>query len=291
MSAPDLRMFLACVAIWGTTWIAITYQLPGAAPEISVALRFALAAATIAGICRWRGEGLRFGLATHLRFAAMGLSMFTAGYLFVYHAETRVASGLVAVGYCASPIVNQWAYRLALGRAVSRRVTWGGLLGIAGVAMIFWPELSGLTASRDAALGALFTALAVLSSATGNVCSSWLEGDGVSVWQKMAWSMTWGAAGALALGILRGVPLAVTVDPGFALSLLYLTVFGSVIAFAFYLTLLEHIGGGRAGYIGVLVPIVALAISAVFENFAWQPLTFAGIALALGGNLFMLRGR
>ena len=115
--------------------------------------------------------------------------------------------------------------------------------------------------------------------------------DGRVPGYRFAEEPNWVDEGALALGILRGVPLAVTVDPGFVLSLLYLTVFGSVIAFAFYLTLLEHIGGGRAGYIGVLAPIVALAISAVFENFAWQPLTFAGIALALGGNLFMLRGR
>ena len=291
MTTVDLRMFMACVAIWGTTWLAITYQLPGAAPEVGVALRFGLAAALIAGICIWRGDRLRFGPATHLRFAAMGLSMFTAGYLFVYYAETLVASGLVAVGYCASPLVNQWAYRLALGRPVSRRVSIGGLLGIAGVAMIFWPELRGVSASRDAALGTLFTGLAVLSSATGNICSSLLEDDGVNVWQKMAWSMAWGAAGALVVGLLRGVPLGIAADTGFVLSLIYLTVLGSVVAFAFYLTLLERIGGGRAGYIGVLVPVVALALSAVFEDFAWQPLTVVGIALALGGNIYMLRGR
>jgi drug/metabolite transporter (DMT)-like permease len=288
MKSAEFRMFAACVLIWGTTWLAITFQLEGVAPEISVALRFGLAALLIALWCWRRGDALRFAWPVQRRFAAMGLSMFTAGYLFVYYAEQHVVSGLVAVGYCASPLVNQAAYHFAFGRPISRRVTLGGLIGIAGIALIFLPELAMLSASRDVVIGAIFTALAVLSSAFGNVASSRLEADGVNVWQKMVFSMAWGAAACLLVGLLRGVPLTLRFDFPFVASLLYLTVFGSIAAFAFYLTLLERIGGGRAGYIGVMVPIVALALSAWFEGFVWQSLTWLGAAAAVAGNVLIL---
>jgi drug/metabolite transporter (DMT)-like permease len=288
MTLTEFRMFLACVAIWGTTWLAITYQLDGVAPEISVALRFGLAALLLAGYCFWRGYKLHFPWRVHRRFAAMGGSMFTAGYLFVYYAEQHVVSGLVAVGYCASPLINQYAYHLALGRPMSRRVSVVGLIGIGGIAIIFLPELSTLSASRDVAIGAMLTAGAVISSAVGNVFSSHLEADRVNVWQKMMFSMAWGAAGCLLVGLLRGVPLTLRFDSAFLLSLLYLALLGSIVAFAFYLTLLERIGGGRAGYVGVMVPVVALALSALFEGFAWQPLTFVGIAAAVAGNVVIL---
>ena len=289
MTTAEFRMFFACVAIWGTTWLAITWQLAGAAPEVGVALRFGLAAALLAVFCRVRGMRLRFGWPAHRRFAAMGLWMFTAGYLFVYFAEQRVVSGLVAVGYCASPLANQWAYRLALGRPIQRRVTVGGLIGMLGVSLIFLPELRGLSASQDVVVGAVLTAAAVLSSAIGNVFSSRLESDGANVWQKMVWSMAWGAAGALCVAVVRGAPLAVSITSGFLASLAYLTIFGSVVAFALYLTLLERIGGGRAGYIGVMVPLVALTLSSIFEGFAWTALTVAGVAFVVAGNLVMLR--
>ena len=288
MTRRDLQMFFACVAIWGTTWLAITFQLNGVAPEVSVALRFGLSAFVLAGYCAWRGYPLALPLRVHTRFAAMGLAMFTAGYLFVYYAEQYVVSGLVAVGYCASPLVNQYAYHLGLGRPMSRRVTVGGLIGISGIALIFLPELATLSASRDVVIGALLTGGAVISSATGNVFSSRLEDDKVNVWQKMTFSMAWGAAGCLAVGVVRGVPLTLHVDWPFVLSLLYLAALGSIVAFAFYLTLLERIGGGRAGYIGVMVPVVALGLSAVFENFAWHPLTLVGMAIAVAGNVLIL---
>ncbi len=281
-------MFIGCIAIWGTTWIAITFQLGDTAPELSVALRFGLASLLLAGYCRRRGEALRQPWRIQARAAGMGLAMFTAGYLCVYYAEQRVVSGLVALGYCATPLVNQWLYRLTLGRPVSARVTVGGLFGLAGIAAIYLPELSKLSISHNVAVGALLTAGAVIFSSTGNVASSLLERDGLSVWQRMTLSMAWGAAGCLLLGLLRGIPLSLHADPAFILSLLYLAIFGSIVAFAMYLTLLETIGGGRAGYIGVMVPIVALALSWQFEGYLWTPLAIAGVALAVAGNLIAL---
>lgn len=289
MRLPSAQLFAACVAIWGTTWIAITFQLGRVPPEASIAYRFALAALLLAGLCRLRGYPLRFSAPTHALLAALGLSMFCLGYLAVYHAERYLVSGLVAMGYSASPLVNMAVSRVALGTPLSRRIAAGGLLGVAGVTLVFWPEVSRLEENGASLPGAALTAAAVLASAVGNVFATRLERRGVNVWQKMAWGMAYGAAGCALAAALRGEPLAFDFAPAYVISLLYLVVLGSVGAFTAYLTLLERIGAARVGYIGVMVPIVALILSGLFEHFHWQPLTFAGIAVAVAGNVAVLR--
>jgi drug/metabolite transporter (DMT)-like permease len=287
LSTPQL--FGAAVAIWGTTWIAITFQLGRVAPEVSVAWRFAIAALLSAAVCRVRGRGLRFPARTHALLASFGLVTFCLGYLAVYRAETFLVSGLVAVGYSASPLVNMATARAFLGTRPSGPVAAGGLLGIAGIGLVFWPELGRLEAGTGLGIGAALTAAGVLSASAGNVLATLLARRGVGVWEKMAWGMAYGAAGCALAAIASGAPLAFDVRPAYVASLLYLAVLGSVGAFGAYLTLLERVGAARAGYVGVMTPVVALAVSGLFERFAWEPATFAGVALAVAGNVLVLR--
>jgi len=305
MRVPTWQLFAAAVAIWGTTWIAITFQLGAVPPESSVAWRFALAALLAAGVGRARGHALRVPAAAHPDLALLGLTMFCTGYLAVYHAETLLVSGLVAVGYSASPLVNMAVSRLALGTRPSAGVAAGGLLGVAGIALVFWPEVSASQplaagpagaaappgAIPGALLGAALTAAGVLSSAVGNVFAARLDRRGVNVWQKMAWGMGYGSAGCAAAALASGKGLRFLWTPGYVASLLYLAVLGSIAAFAAYLTLLARVGAARAGYVGVMVPIVALAASGVLEGYPWGALTFAGVALAVAGNVVVLRAR
>lgn len=289
MRLSDLRHFATCVVIWGTTWLAITFQLGEVAPPVSVFWRFGLAALLLAGYCGARGFALRTTLAAQRELIAMGAFMFCGAYLLIYYAEQHLVSGLVAVGYSASPLVNMLASRIAFGTRMSQRVMMGGLLGLGGVACVFWPEFLRIEADRGALLGAALTAAGVVASALGNVFSSRAQRHGGKLWQKMAWAMGWGACLAGAIGLLRGDSFAIPADAAYILALLYLAIAGSIVTFASYLTLLETIGAARAGYIGVIVPIVALAISSVFEHYTWHPLALAGIALAVAGNVIILR--
>jgi drug/metabolite transporter (DMT)-like permease len=288
MRPSDLRHFITCAVIWSTTWIAITFQLGDVAPAVSVFWRFGLAALLLAAYCVARGYPLRPKLAAQRELFAMGAFLFCGAYLCVYWAEQHMVSGLVAVGYSASPLVNMLASRLAFGTRMSRRVIVGGLLGLGGVVSVFWPEFMRIEADRVVLLGATFTAGGVLASALGNVFSSRAQRHGGNVWQKMAWAMGWGAGLAGAIGLVRGDAFGMPATAGYILALLYLAIAGSIVTFASYLTLLETIGAARAGYIGVIVPIVALAISSVFEQYAWHPLAFAGIAFAVAGNVIIL---
>jgi drug/metabolite transporter (DMT)-like permease len=87
---------------------------------------------------------------------------------------------------------------------------------------------------------------------------------------------------------LLGARIAFDPSPRYLGSLVFLAVFGSVLAFGAYLTLVGRIGAGRAGYTMVAVPLVALALSTLFEGLRWQPALAVGVALCLGGNLLVL---
>jgi len=284
-----LAVFAGCVAIWGTTWLAITFQLGSVPVEASVAYRFLLAAALLAAYCKVRRLPMRFSPEEHALLALLGLLMYSIGYLFVYRAELHVASGLVAIGYSASPLLAMFGMRIAFGQAISGRMTVGALMGIAGVTLVYWPELDHAKHRGSVALGALFTAGAVLVTTLGNLVAHRNHERKLHGWATMAWSMGYGALASLVAAIAFGEPLAFDWSPAYLLSLAYLTVFGSILAFAGFLELLGRIGATRASYVGVMVPIVALVISSLFEDFNWQALTLAGVAVSVAGNVLVLR--
>jgi len=287
----NLRLFVACVAIWGSTWLAITFQLGHVAPEASVAYRYALAAALLFAYCRLRRLPLAFPAKQHAWIALFGVLMFSVSYILVYYAEQLIVSGVVAVGYSASPLLSMllmWAfYRVPM----TARVAAGSLLGVAGITLVFWQEIARLGWGGATALGATYTVVAVLVSALGSIAAHRNNQAGLPLWQTMAWGMLYGAAFSLAVTLALGRPL--TFDPSwpYVISLVYLAVLGSILAFGSYLTLLERIGPARSGYIGVMVPIVALLVSAAFEHFQWHAPTFVGIAISVAGNVIILRGK
>ena len=285
----DVQYFALCVAIWSTTWIAITYQLGTVAPEMSVAYRFLLASLLLFAWCRIRGLPLGFSAREHGWLALFGLGSFGAGYVFVYYAEQHVVSGLVAVGYSASPLLGMLGMRLFFRTPMTRRVAVASILGIAGIVIVFYPELARLQAGTENAKGALFTAISVLIAALGSMVAYRNQRAGVPLWQCMAWGMLYGALSVLAVAIATGTPISFDATPRYVLSLAYLAILGSIVAFASYLTLLKRIGVARAGYIGVMVPIIALLLSAAFEGFRFHALTWAGIAVSVIGNVLILR--
>lgn len=286
---PTLYLFSVCVVIWGSTWFAIKLQLGTVAPEFSIGYRFLLASAVLFAYCRWRRLGLSFAMKQHADFALLGSTLFCTSYVFVYHAELYLVSGMVAVAYSASPMINMFASRLIFGTPMAWRVTIAALFGIAGICCIFWPEVASVSVNRNAELGILLTVVSVLVSTAGNMAAVRCQNRGYSTWTSIAWGMFYGGAIALAIGAAMGNPLAFEPTAGYILSLLYLSLFGSVIAFACYLPLLARIGAAGAGYIGVMVPIVALVISFFMEKFTWSLLTTAGVVLSVLGNIAILQ--
>jgi len=179
--------------------------------------------------------------------------------------------------------------RLFFGTPMTARIAAGSLLGICGIGLVFAPEIAEVGVAAPPVLGVVFTALSVVLSSLGSLVAHRNHDAGIPVWQNMTLGMLYGAAFAAVLNLALGHSFAFSATPPYVLSLLYLALCGSILAFAGYLTLIGRIGAARASYVGVMVPIIALAVSAVFEGFHWQLLTWAGMTISIAGNVLVLR--
>jgi drug/metabolite transporter (DMT)-like permease len=284
MGPPAL--FAIASLIWGSTWLAITFQLGRVAPEASVVYRFGLAAVLIAAWCVVTRRSLKFSLSQHGWLAAQGTLLFGLNYVGVYWSEQYVASGLVAVIFSLIVFFNLIGARLFFATPATGRTLIAAALGIAGVAVMFWPELSAR--SGDAALGVGFALGSTVLASGGNMVALRNQRHGFPMLPSVAWGMAYGALAIALVAAIEGTPWTFDGSARYVLSLLYLTAFGSVIAFVTYLTLLGKIGPGRAGYVGVAVPVVALALSTLFEHYRWTPPALVGAALCVAGNALVL---
>jgi drug/metabolite transporter (DMT)-like permease len=209
----------------------------------------------------------------------------------VYLAEAFLTSGLVAIVFSTIIVFNVVFGTLFLGNPVRLRVILGGAIGLLGLALVFWPELSTLDLSSERAVGLLLAFLATISASLGNIISARNQRSELPVVQTNAYGMAYGALIMFVLALLRGAPLTFDASSEYIFSLLYLALFGSVIAFGTYLTLLGKIGPDRAAYVTVAFPIIALALSTIFEGLTWTLLQIGGVLLVIAGNVIVLRRR
>ncbi len=285
----NFQLFAICVLIWSTTWHAIVYQIAEVAPEWSVALRFSLAGVLVLAGCRWHALRLHFSPRAHALFALQGVFMYSLSYICVYHAELHVPSGLVAVGFSASPLLSGLGAWLLWRSPLPARFVAGGVAGVAGVALIFWPEFGQVGAA--AALGAAFTAAAVLLATVGGLLVHAGARRDTPFWPSLGYSLFYSSLCSAALAWLAGLPLVLPSSVQWWGSLAYLVLAGTVVAFACWLTLQQRLGPGKAGTVGVATPVLALVVSAAFEGYRPDLLTALGVVLALAGNVMMLRSR
>ncbi len=284
----NATLYLITVLIWGSTWLAIKFQLGVVAPELSIAYRFGLAASILIIFSLVRRLPLRFDIKSHGFFVLQGLLLFSLNYILVYLAEGYLTSGLVAIIFSLIIIFNVIFGAIFLGNPIRTRVMIGAILGLAGLAFVFWPELSSFSLSSLQILGLIMAFIATISASLGNVVSTRNQRHELPVLQTNAYGMLYGALFMLILAFLRGAQLEFDTSPGYIVSLIYLAVFGSVIAFGSYLTLLGRIGLDRAAYVTVLFPVIALLLSTIFEDLQWGVPQLLGVVLILFGNAVVL---
>jgi drug/metabolite transporter (DMT)-like permease len=287
MSVPLL--FLIPTLIWGSTWLVITFQLGIVAPEVSVCYRFALAALTLAAWCMMTGRSLRFTARNHVYLIALGLLMMGFNYIWIYRAEQYLTSGLVAVLFSTLVFMSPVAMRVAFGTPLRVRTFVAATFGVTGVALLFLPQLRQAQQGGAIALGVGMTLAATGSCAIGNLVAVRNHRAGFSTLPATVWGMAYGSLLAGVVAVVQGVPW--TFDPHlpYVLSLAYLALFGSVIAFCGYFTLLNRVGAGPAAYTTVATPVIAMALSTFFEGYRWDAIAVLGVALAAFGNWLSLR--
>ncbi|MDX9859512.1 MAG: DMT family transporter [Rhodospirillales bacterium] len=284
-------LYAATVLFWGTSWLAIKFQLGIVAPEVSIVYRFAASALVMLAVCLVTRRRLRFSWREHVFMAAQGLCLFSTNYLLLYQATRFLTSGLVAVAFSTITVITIALGALFFGFPVRPRVAAAAACGLVGIGLVFWPEIRAFDLAAGGSLGLALALGGTASAATGMLMSARNQRAGLPVIPNNAWSMAYGFLFITLYAGARGLPFTFDPSPAYVISLLYLAVGATVIGFWTYLTLVGRIGPDRAAYASVLFPIVALTLSTLFEGFAWTPLALGGVVLVLAGNALVLIAR
>lgn len=291
MLTHSVSLYLASVLIWGSTWYAIKFQLGVVAPEVSLVYRFALAALILLLFCVLTRRNLKYSPRQHGFIALQGLFLFSANYLVFYWATGLLTSGIVALLFSTVILMNIVNAAIFLRARVSARVMLGACIGIGGIAAIFWSEVSTVDNNADTWRGLWMCLIATYFASIGNILSARNQKYDIPVVQTNAWGMAYGTLVMVVYAMINQTSFNYDPTISYSVTLVYLAVFGSILAFGSYLTLIGRIGADKAAYAAVLFPVIALGISTLFEDYQWTLRALFGFALVLFGNYIVLTKR
>lgn len=281
-------LYIITVLIWGSTWIAINYQLGDVTAEASITYRFALAALVLFAYCKYKKLPLKFALKQHIQFAMFGITLFGVNYYLLYSAQQHINSALTCIAFSSIMFFNVFNARIWYGTKITKQVYLGGLLGLIGITTLFWPQINDTQLGAETLLGLSFCVAGTLFASTGNMLSMKNQKMNIPLMSANTWGMCYGAIFMALVVIVQGKTFNFDYSFAYITSLLYLSIFGSVIAFGSYLTLLNRIGTHKASYASIMFPAVAVVISTLVEDFSWTQYTVTGLGFILVGNLVVL---
>ena len=290
MQFKNLFLFVVCSLIWGTTWIVIKFQIDTTTAINSVFYRF-LFAAILMFLFNFfvTKKNLKYPLKNHIYFALLGFFNFSLNYILTYTAEEKINSGLVAITFTSLIYFNMVGLTIWFKRPVSKNVFLGGVLGAIGITLLFFKELSEWRTQGPILSGVLIGILATFFASTGNMFSFKNHQLKIPVVVFNSYGMLYGALLTLFIGICNGETFHFPTQTSFIFSLMYLVVFGTVIAFWAYQTLIGTMGADRAGYSSIISPMIAVVISSIFENVKFTLFIILGIIFCLLGNVISLK--
>ena len=180
-------LYLSTVLIWGTTWIAIPFQLGEVAILTSVFYRFALAAAIMLSLVLVSGRLQTTSKQDHGFMVLHGMCLFSLNFVCVYTAGLTVSSGLLAVIFSSSTLFNAINNRIFWGEKPTPAVFAAGILGIIGLSLMFWPELAE-DSNKGVDLGSIgFAFLGTFLFSLGNMISVRHNKKGLKPFTEREW--------------------------------------------------------------------------------------------------------
>ena len=283
--------FMLTGTIWGSTWFVITGQIDGVAPAWGVFYRFALACPAMFLLALVTGKSLRLGGKGQLLALGVGLAQFCGNFLFVYHAELHITSGIVAVMFALLMVPNALFARFLLGERVQGGFLLGSAVAIVGVVLLLVHEARAAPMGDNVPLGIALTVGGILAASLANVVQANETGRALPMASLLAWAMLYGIiADALFAWITAGPPTFPR-DAQFWAGTAYLAIIGSVVTFPLHYNLVREIGAGKTAYNSLVTVCVAMLLSTLFEDYRWSLLAGGGAVLALLGMVIALQAR
>lgn len=280
-------LYILVVVIWGTTWLAIYMQQGVVSVPVSIFWRFAVAAVVMLVVLKSLGRLRRISLQDHLFCVLQGACVFGFNFVCFYHAAAWISSGLESVIFSMAVIFNAINSMIFFRQRPHPNLLPAAALGIAGVVALFWHDLAATQLAPSLLLGIGLSALGTYGFSIGNMISTRHQRRGLETLSTNTYAMFYGALIMAAVALVRGDSFMPEITARYLGSLLYLAIFGSVIAFGAYFTLVGRIGAGQAAYSTLLFPLVALSLSTFYEGYVWHGNAVIGLAMILMGNMVM----
>ncbi len=277
------------ILIWGSSWIMIKFQVEVVSASISVFYRFFLAAIILQCLCLIKRQKSVYALREYIFIAIQGFCLFAVNYWLFYLSAEYLSSGLMALIFSTIVVMNMINGRIWFGTPINLKMVFGAMMGISGLTLVFWPEIQWEDSNYNMFKGLIFAFVATYFSSLGNIVSLRNQKKGIPVFYSNAYAMTFGCLTMLMITMITNEPWNFSWNPQFLLSLVFLSVFASVVGFWCYLTLLGRVGADRGAYATLIFPIVALSISTVFEGYQWSLIAISGVVLILLGNFIILK--
>jgi len=281
-------LFISTLICWSPTWYLIKFQFGDVDTLISIFYRFFIASLIVFIFLILSKNKIVFNRHQHLRFLLLGITLFSLNYIFFYLANTYLISGIVTIAFSTILIMNILGERIYFKINSSKETLFAAGFGIVGILIIFEKELLNFKLEDKTHIGIILSFIATFWASTGNLIHQKNSKDKIPFIQSIAYGMLYGSLFTLIVAKFRGAEIIFDNSISYILSFLYLSIIGSVVAFYLYLKLLENIGSARAGYIGVIMPIIALIISTIFEGLQWTNNLIFGLPVLIFGCVLIL---
>jgi len=281
-------LYIITVLIWGSTWLAIEFQLGEVDVSASVAYRFMISAALMWGYCLLVKIPMTFAARDHFFIMVLAMFNFSINYAAAYSSQQYLSSAMTSIAFSTMLLMNIVNTRIFFGTKITLKTYIGALLGILGIVALFWDDLSVAAQGSNSIWGLALIITSAMLASLGNMTSVRNSRAKMNIFAVNAWGMLYGSIILSVLVLLSDAQFSFSMQPSYIASLLYLAIFGTVIAFATYYVLLNNMGPEKASYVIVLFPVVAVVLSSMFEGFTWTNKTFLGFALVLLGNAIIL---
>ena len=282
-------LFIATLLCWGPTWYVIKFQLGFVDPMVSVFYRFFLASVIIILFCIIKNLRISFSLKEHFHIAVLGILLFNVNYVIFYLSTQHLISGFVALCFSSILFMNVINNIIFHRNLPSVMTILGGTIGTLGLIFIFYDEISNFTFSSNTSFGIFLGIIATYFASLGNLVSAHTSKINLPVVPVTGFGMLYGSFSLLIYLLITGVPFEFDFTLSYNLSLIYLSIFGSVFGFSLYLTLIKKIGSNDAAYVAIIMPLIALFVSTIFEGLIWNLNLVIGAVMIIFGNVLILK--
>ena len=287
-----MNVFLYSVVLiaWGSSWLAISFQLGDVAPQVSIVWRFLMASFLLFLWCYFRGLRLSFPWRDHASWLLLGFFLFCINYICAYFGTFHLATGLICLIFSTLTLFTVFNGYIFFKKPIRLPILIGAVVGIAGLSIIFSNEISNTEWSLSSGVvkGFLWMLLATFFASIGMLLSGQFQARKMPLVQSNAFSMLYGSSILILYISLSDVNFSFDTSYSYVLSLIYLAVVASAIGFGVYLKLVGNIGADKASYVNIFTPTIALLLSTLFENYQWSWIGVIGVLLIIVGNVIVL---